>query len=152
MWTGWGQSWPWWLLPQIAGKVIKFNFFLYLSCRNVFLIFLNFWHDLQKWCFDIHFEVFSSEIWMRCNSAQTPPPFRSVLLLLQTTRKTGEILPGFGPLSMTMPVRIPINSRSQAMKSVGEAGFQSGPSKWTSGAASLWVSSQNWQPLQHGDT
>ncbi len=41
--------------------------------------------------------------------------------------------------------------RSEAMESVGDAGSQSGPSKWTTGASPLWVSSQNWQPLQLGD-
>ncbi len=25
------------------------HFFLTYSCRNVFQIFLNFWHDLKKW-------------------------------------------------------------------------------------------------------
>jgi hypothetical protein len=39
------------------------------SCRNIFQIFLNFWHDVKKWHFDIHFDGFSSEVQPQRNPA-----------------------------------------------------------------------------------
>jgi hypothetical protein len=59
-------------------------FFLTYSCRIVFRIFLNFWHDLEKWCLDVHFDVFSSEVSLR-RPLLNPPPFHPVLLFIQTT-------------------------------------------------------------------
>ncbi len=55
------------------------------SCRNVFQIFLNYWHYLKKLFFDLHFDVVSSEVHLRRHPA-TPPPFLLVLLLLETSR------------------------------------------------------------------
>jgi hypothetical protein len=57
-WTGWGKSWPCWQWPQTARKLIKYLFFKNTYfCRNVFRIILNFWHDLKKLGFDVHFDV-----------------------------------------------------------------------------------------------
>jgi hypothetical protein len=69
-----GQSWPCQTLPSNSGQKflcrIKTNLFL----QNSFWIFLSFWHDVKQWCFDIHFDVFSSEVLSRCHPAD-PPPF-----------------------------------------------------------------------------
>ncbi len=81
------SSWPCRLWPQIVGKLIKY-FILFLntySCRNVYRIFFNFWHDLKKMTF--------WRIFIRSPAAAPPchpPPFRSILLLLQTTRGRPE--------------------------------------------------------------
>jgi hypothetical protein len=55
------------------------------SCRNVFRIFMNFRQDIRKRSFYVHFDVISSKI-LSWHNPTDPPPFRSVLLLLQTTR------------------------------------------------------------------
>ncbi len=72
--TGQGQSWPRQLWRQIPDKILIYQIFFYLtySFRNIFQIFLNFWHDLKKWCFDVHFDVFLSEILSRRYSAVFP--------------------------------------------------------------------------------
>jgi hypothetical protein len=76
-WTGWGQSWPRRLWPQITGKLIQyFVLFFTYSCRNVFRIFLNFWHDLKNWRLDVHFDVFSSEVRLRRPLPNPPPSAR----------------------------------------------------------------------------
>jgi hypothetical protein len=73
-WTGWGQIWPSQLWPKIAGKLIKYHIIFYTySCKNVFRIFLNFWHDLKKWRFDVHFDIFLSEFRPR-HPLPNPPP------------------------------------------------------------------------------
>ncbi len=59
-------------------------FKLTYSCRNVLQIFLNFWHDVKKWLFDVHFDFFLSEVGPRRHIAD--PPFRLVLLSIQITR------------------------------------------------------------------
>ncbi len=72
--AGRGQSWPCQLLRQIPDKILIyriFNKFTY-SCINVFWIFWNLWHDIKKWRFDIHFDVFLWEI--RSRSALCRPP------------------------------------------------------------------------------
>ncbi len=50
--TKWGQSWPCWLWPQKAGKLIKYIFSNICSCKNLFQIFLYFLHGflkLERW-------------------------------------------------------------------------------------------------------
>ncbi len=80
-----GQSWPRQLWHQIPDKILMYKIFLNTcSYRNVFWVFLNLRHDIKKWCFDVHFDVFSSEVRPKCHPAN--PPFCSVLLLLQTIR------------------------------------------------------------------
>jgi hypothetical protein len=67
-------------------KFLYVGFFkLTYSCRKVLRIFLNFWHDVKKWHFDFHFDIFSSEVgtWRQIVN---PPSFRLVLLCIQTTR------------------------------------------------------------------
>ncbi len=78
-WTGQGQRWPRQLWPQIAGKLIKYrtlHFFWDLFLQKRLPIFLKFWHDLKKWCFDVHFYVFSSEVGPRHCLPNTPPSTR----------------------------------------------------------------------------
>ncbi len=72
--TGRGQSWPHQLWHQILYKVLIYQIIFYLtySCRNVFQIFLDFWHDVKKRSFDVHFDVFSSEVLSRRYSAVIP--------------------------------------------------------------------------------
>jgi hypothetical protein len=68
---------------QSSDKLIK-HFILkkYLFLQKHPWIFLNFWHDLKKWHFDVLFDVFLSEVRPWCQPAD-PPLFRLVLLLLQ---------------------------------------------------------------------
>jgi hypothetical protein len=42
------------------------------SSRNVFQNCLNFWDDIKKWCFYIHFNIFLSEVLWRRDSAVFP--------------------------------------------------------------------------------
>jgi hypothetical protein len=117
-WTGWGQSWPRRLRPPIAWKLIKYLILKNTySSRNVFQIFLNFWHDLKEWHFDVLFDVFLSEVWLQRHPSD--PPFRLVLLLLQTTIGAWEVRLGCGLQSSTAPVRIAISFRPWAVESAG---------------------------------
>jgi hypothetical protein len=43
---------------------------------------LNFWHDLKKWNFDVHIDIFDS---LAANHPADPPPSWFYILLLQTT-------------------------------------------------------------------
>ncbi len=54
----------------------------------------------------------------------TPPPFHSVLLLLQATPAQGEVPSGCGSQSGSVAVRIPISFQSQTAQSAGVAGSQ----------------------------
>ncbi len=93
-WTGRGQSWPRWLWPQITGKLIKYFIFCFLtySCRNVFRIFLNFWHDLKKWRLNVHFDVFSSEVLPRRSLPN--PPLPPGFTVYTDHLRPGEVPPG----------------------------------------------------------
>jgi hypothetical protein len=44
---------------------------------------LKFWHDLKKWRFDVHFDVFCQK--SGCDATMPTLTFCSVLRLLQTT-------------------------------------------------------------------
>jgi hypothetical protein len=83
----------------------------------------------------------------------TPPPFHSVLLLLQATQAQGEVPSCCGRQSSSVTVRIPISFRSQAAQCAGLVGSQLGLlfalSKWTAGAAPFWAYSQNNSALLH---
>jgi hypothetical protein len=57
--TGRVQCWPCLLWQNsFLTDFLKFTY----SCRNVLEIFLIFWRDIKKWRFDIHFDVFSSQV------------------------------------------------------------------------------------------
>ncbi len=84
------------------------------SCRNIFQIFLNFWHDLNKWLF----YVFASEVWLQHHPA-IPPFLLSLMKLLGGGLQSGVAL-----------VRTPISFRSWAMVSVGDGGFLVRPMLW----------------------
>ncbi len=73
--TGQGQSWSHQLWRQSPDKILTYQIIFYLTytCRNnVFRIFLNFWHDIKKRRFDVHFDVFSSEVLSHRYSAVIP--------------------------------------------------------------------------------
>ncbi len=100
------------------------NFYVSDSCRNVFQIFFNFWHDIKKWCFDIHFGVFLSEVRLRF---LLTPPLPLGCNAITDHARVGEVLPGCGPQLSLAPVRIPNSFWSQAEPSVrGGGGSQSG--------------------------
>ncbi len=48
-------------------------FYLTYSCRNVLQIFLNFWHNVKKFRFNIHFDVFSSKVGPRRHIVDSSP-------------------------------------------------------------------------------
>jgi hypothetical protein len=151
-WTGRGQSWPRQLWPQIAGKLIKYfvYYFLTYSCRNVFRIFLNFWHDLKKWRLNVHFDVFSSEI--RPRRPLPNPPLPPGFTVYTDHLSAGKVPPGRGPQSGAAPV---INSNQFPVAGRVECGGRrvlSGAgslalSKWTAGAAPIWGIFRNRRPL-----
>jgi hypothetical protein len=64
------------------------------------------------------FNGFLSEVLLRRYSAT--PPFRSVLLLLQTNRGWGEVLPGCGSQSGAAPVIISISFHSWRVQRVAD--------------------------------
>jgi hypothetical protein len=69
-----------------SGKNSYISDFLKLtySCRKVLQIFLNFWHDIKKWRFDVHFDVVFFQKSGREDILPTAP-FHLVLLWIQTT-------------------------------------------------------------------
>ncbi len=83
----------------------------------MFQIFFNFWHDVKKWYFDVHFDVYLTESG-RDATMLTPP------LLLSFTVNTDhprarEVLAGSGAQSGVAQVTIPISFQSQAAYSAG---------------------------------
>jgi hypothetical protein len=62
-WIGWGQSWPCWLWPQIAGKLIKYFIFQKISFPEEHLAksFFTF-NKTSKWHFDAHFNNITSKV------------------------------------------------------------------------------------------
>jgi hypothetical protein len=88
------------------------TFFTY-SCKNVFRIFLKFWHDLKKWRFDVHLDIFSSEVgpW---RPLPNPPPFHSVLLLLRITWGGEKSRRAVVHSTVRRQSKIPISFRSRA--------------------------------------
>jgi hypothetical protein len=86
--------------------------------RNILKIFLSFWHDIKKWQFDIHFDLFSSEVRQQRHSAN-PPPFPLGFTAIIDCPRAWEVPPGCGPKSGTAPVRIPISFQSWATQNVG---------------------------------
>ncbi len=96
------------------------------SCRNVFWIFLKFWHDLKKCCFHILFDVF----FVRSTAAGPPfwPPLASAqFYCYYRPPKAGEVRPGWSLQSGAAPVRIPIGFWSWAVESTRDGKFEVGP-------------------------
>jgi hypothetical protein len=95
------------------------------TCRNVFQIFLNFWHDLNKLCFDVHFDVFLSKVRRGATllTLPLPPNFTAIT----EHPRAWEFPPDCGPHSSMVPVRIPTGFWSQALKSGGGSRFSIGP-------------------------
>jgi hypothetical protein len=81
-WNGWYQSWPRQLWPQIAGKLIKYLFLVLntYSCRNVFRVFLIFWCDFKKRCFEYILTYFHQKSgthgWEKSRQAVVRSPVR----------------------------------------------------------------------------
>ncbi len=125
-WTGWGQSWPCWLWPQITRKLIKY--FIYLkntySCRNVFQIFMNLWHDIKNYIMMYFWHIFVKSP-AAVPPCWPPPLFRSILLLLQTIRRQER--------SCQAMVHSPAQPQS---------GFYSVSSPWPCRVWGLWVVSR----------
>ncbi len=82
------------------------------SCRNVLQIFLNLWHDVKKWCLNVHLEVFSSEVGPRRHIGAPPLPLSFTVYTDHI--RAGEVPPGRGPQSGVAPVNIPTSFRSWA--------------------------------------
>jgi hypothetical protein len=123
------------------------------SCRNALRIFLNFWHDIKKWCFDIHFDVFCQKSGCGDILPTPPPPFCLVLLSIQITR-------GWEKSHRAM-VRSTVR-RQSTFQSVsgpgprrvrGVAGSQPGPLSlsfyFIAGAAPFWADFRNRSALWH---
>ncbi len=70
---GWDQSWPRQLRCQIPGTIVMYQIEKISISAKRSLIFFNFGHDIQKKCFDIHFDVFLSEVrpWPPCRPPST---------------------------------------------------------------------------------
>ncbi len=112
------------------------------SCRNVFQIFLNFCHDVKKWCFD----VFSSEVPLWCHTAD-PPPLGFIVI---DHLRAGEVPPTV--------IRSPVQHQSefQSVSRSGTWGLQVlswahsvNLSKWIAGTALFWENSQSRSALLH---
>jgi hypothetical protein len=114
-WTRWGQSWLCQLWPQIVGKHIKY----FISFLNTYLFQQKCLPNLFKlltWPQKITFwHIFVRSLAV----VGTPPPFRSVLLTLQTSRGREK--------SGTALVRIPICFWSWAVENEGGGLFSVGP-------------------------
>jgi hypothetical protein len=73
------------------------------SCKNVFQIFLKFWHDLKKWRFDVHFGIFLSEVRPQCPLPNPPLPLG--FTAITDHLRLGEVPPGIGPQYGAAPVK-----------------------------------------------
>ncbi len=156
-WTGRGQSWPCQLWPQIAGKLIKYFifFYLFLQKRLPYLFELFFLHDLKKWLFDVHFDVFSSEV--RLRRPLLHPPLPPSFTGYTDHPSEAEVLLGRGPQYGAAPV---INSNQFPVAGRVVCGGRRvlswvcslALSKWTAGTAPIWGIFRNWWPLLHGNT
>ncbi len=87
-----GQSWPCQLWCWIVNKILMYWIYKKKTyfCRNVFLIILNFWHDVKKLHFDIHFDIFSSKVHKR--HPANPPPLPLGFTAIKGHQRAGEVL------------------------------------------------------------
>jgi hypothetical protein len=96
--------------------------FLQKSLPNLFEL----WHDIKKWCFDIHFDVFcvrSPVVVRPCR----PPCFRLVLLLIQTTRALEQSPWAVVHSAVWSQSTFQSVSGPEPRRVQGDAGSQSGP-------------------------
>ncbi len=84
------------------------------SCRNVFRIFLNFWHDLKK-CIFVRSPAMAPPCW--------PPPLPLSFTAITDHLRVGEVWLGCGLQSSAALVSILISFQSWAVESVGGGGF-----------------------------
>ncbi len=143
--TGQGQSWPRQLWRQIPDKILGF-FYLTFSCKNVFQIFFNFWHDVKKQHFDVHFDVFfvrRSVVSLLCHHPLLPTGFTAITDHLSV----GEVPPGRGLQCSAAPLKLWPVFGPGLRRVRGEAGSQSGRSLALSQcinvAAPVWADYQN---------
>ncbi len=62
-WIGWGQNWPCWLWPQIAGKLITYFIFQKIPFPEEHLAKSLFtYNKTSKWHFDAHFNNITSKV------------------------------------------------------------------------------------------
>ncbi len=153
--TGWGQSWPCQLLHQIPDKIHIYRIFSKIPIlAEAFFppIFLNTWHDIKKWHFDVHFDIFCQK--PSRDTTLPIPPFRSVLLLVQNPGTREKSPPAVVCIrcsasqhSSQFPVPGPCrNSGGRQILSQAQSLTLS---NWTAGTAPFWAISWNHSALWH---
>ncbi len=105
-------------------KILIYRIFKNLPCpcRNVFQIFLNFYYDVKKWRFDIHFNVFCQKFSHSGNLLTLP----SIWFYCYYRQSAREVPPVRSPQCTAAPVDIPISSSPGPHRVRGEAGSQLG--------------------------